>query len=259
MPRVERPPGRGSLSDVSPQRGRPFPEQDVLGFLASGELRPIGQMPRASNATLLCELESEGATALAVYKPRDGESPLWDFPSGTLCLREYAAYLVSRAAGWNVVPPTVLRDGPYGFGAVSLFVEAEPGEHYLTLAERFPDHFRLVAALDVVINNADRKSGHCLLERSGERIWVVDHGVSFHAEPKLRTVIWDFAGERLSASAADGLRRVASGLGADLGAQLRDLLSKREVEALLRRVEGVLETGTLPMPRGSRPYPWPPV
>jgi hypothetical protein len=231
----------------------------VLRILRDGELRPLGLMPRASNSTLLCELVDGDVQTLAVYKPRDGENPLWDFPDGTLCLREQAAYVASRATTWDLVPPTVLRDGPYGFGAVQLFVESEPGEHYLTLAERYPDVFRRVAALDVAINNADRKSGHCLLQTETGRIWVVDHGVTFQPQPKLRTVIWDFAGEALSDDVIEGLRALSRVLDGDAHESFRALLATDEIDAMRQRIERFVAYRAFPAPSSPHAYPWPPV
>lgn len=218
-------------------------------------------MPHASNYTFLCELAHGPARMLAVYKPRAGEQPLWDFPTGTLCLRETAAYRVSAASGWDFVPPTVLREGPHGFGAVQLFIDHEPGEHYMTLGPGREDVFRKVAAFDIVINNADRKSGHCLLERFGERIWVVDHGVTFHVEPKLRTVIWEYEGEDLPPDVVEGLLRIEAALypGASLAETLEPTLEGSEVEALRERVSGLLAAGRYPSPGPGRPYPWPPI
>jgi uncharacterized repeat protein (TIGR03843 family) len=197
------------------------------------------------------------AQTLAVYKPRAGEAPLWDFPAGTLAAREVAAYELASELGWPTVPPTVLRDGPKGPGSVQLFVAFDPNEHYLTLRERRADEFRRIALFDVVVNNADRKSGHCLLDEGG-RIFVVDHGVCFHEDPKLRTVIWDFAGEPIPASPAGELRalspRVAAG---PLRERLGALLSTAEVEATAARLAALLEAGRFPAPGPGRPFPWP--
>ncbi len=230
-------------------------EEEILALLAEGDLRPLGLMRNASNGTFLCE-HSSGA--LVVYKPRAGEAPLWDFPDGTLCVREVAAYVVSSASGWDLVPPTVLREGPMGPGAVQLFIDAEPGEHYLTLAPGREDVFRRVAAFDVVINNADRKSGHCLLERFGERVWMVDHGVTFHPAPKLRTVIWDYEGERLPHDVVEGLLRLETALrrAPDM---LSELLSEPEVEAFKDRVQALVRAGVFPSPGSERAFPWPPI
>src|SRR5712691_10814787 len=164
-------------------------------------------MPNASNYTFLSEVADPERTVLAVYKPRDGETPLWDFPEGTLCRREVAAYVLSRSLGWPSIPPTVLREGPHGPGSVQQFIRFDPTEHFFTLRETRLDDFRAVAAFDVVVNNADRKGGHCLLGEDGT-IWLIDHGVCFAVEPKLRTVIWDFAGDPLPESLCRDLGRL---------------------------------------------------
>ncbi|MBI4260454.1 MAG: SCO1664 family protein [Actinobacteria bacterium] len=214
----------------------------------------LGLLPRASNSTFLARVCSEDRETLAVYKPRSGEAPLWDFPDGTLYRREVAAYVVARALGWPAVPPTVAREGPEGPGSVQLFVEMDPaGEHYLTL--RGSHDFRRVAAFDVLVNNADRKSGHCLLDREG-MVFVVDHGVSFSAEPKLRTVIWEFAGDAIPEDIAADIRRFTGRLGT-LRAELEGLLARREVDALAGRAEGLLAAGMFPHPGPGRPFPWP--
>jgi hypothetical protein len=235
------------------------PHAPVLSLLERGRLEVLGVLPRASNATLLARVRDGSRSVLAVYKPRRGEAPLWDFPHGTLCQREVAAYVLARALGWPNVPPTVLRDGPHGPGSVQLFVPARPEEHFFTLRDRRPDEFRAVAAFDVVANNADRKAGHCLLAPDG-RIWAVDHGVCFHEEPKLRTVIWDFAGEPLPAALVEDVARVALDLrSGPLRDALRGLLTTREVEATARRAEALASSGRFPSPGSHRAYPWPPV
>jgi uncharacterized repeat protein (TIGR03843 family) len=234
-------------------------EQEALRLLSDGEIRPMGLMPRASNYTFLAEVSSGDQTALAVYKPREGETPLWDFPEGTLCVREVAAYLVAKELGWPSVPPTVLREGPHGLASVQLFVEAAAGEHFFTLRERCLDEFLPVAAFDVVVNNADRKSGHCLLGPDG-RIQVVDHGVCFSEDPKLRTVIWDFAGEPVPRNLRDDLVRVAKLLrSGDLRRSLEPLLTADELDATAKRAERFAASGRFPFPRTERSYPWPPV
>lgn len=234
-------------------------DERVLERLRTGELEPLGPLPRSSNATFLARIHGrdEGEPLLAVYKPRAGETPLWDFPEGTLCLREVAAYLLARALGWPRIPPTVLRDGPFGEGSVQVFHRFDPERHYLTLREERADDFRRVALFDVIVNNADRKSGHCLVDEAG-RLFVVDHGVCFHVEPKLRTVIWDFVGEPIPPAMRVDLERVAEDLAAGpLRAELRPLLSSAEIRALERRSADLLGEGVFPEPGPGRPYPWP--
>jgi hypothetical protein len=232
---------------------------EVLHLLTEGELRPLGLLPRASNSTFLAEVRLDDRTVLAVYKPREGEAPLWDFPSGTLCRREVAAYVLAEELGWPGVPPTVLRDGPFGPGSVQLFVQADPREHFFTLRERRLEDFAPVAAFDVIANNADRKSGHCLRSDDGT-IWVVDHGVCFAEEPKLRTVIWEFAGRPVPEPLLADVRRVAVALRTGPARRaLTGLLSEREIERTAARAERLAYRGRFPQPTGERPYPWPPV
>ena len=228
--------------------------------LGSGDLEVLGLLPNASNHTFLARARAGDEEVLAVYKPRRGETPLWDFPEGTLCAREVAAYVVSRTLGWPNVPATVLRDGPYGVGSAQRFVEHDPEEHYFTLAERFPAEFRRVAAFDIVVNNADRKAGHCLLGEDG-RIFLVDHGVCFSDEPKLRTVIWDFVGEPLEEQARADVRRLADEVRAGpVQDELTNLLSPAELDALGARAEAVGSMERFPEPGPDRrPFPWPPI
>jgi len=236
------------------------PTEKVLDLLRAGEIELLGLMPNASNYTFAAAVTDGDRRVVAVYKPRDGETPLWDFPEGTLYAREAAAYEVSVAMGWDLVPPTVVRDGPHGIGSVQLFVDAEPGAHFLTLMPEHAADFRRVAAFDVVTNNADRKSGHCMLERDTGTIFVIDHGVCFHVQPKLRTVIWDFAGEQLSPDVVDGLARLRDALAGPLRSRIEQLLSPSEVDTLMTRTRAMLDGGSFPdVPLDRRPYPWPPV
>jgi hypothetical protein len=256
VPGDERPPRNGPRVRAGETS---LDEQEALRLLSDGEIRPLGLMPRASNYTFLAEVSSGDQTVLAVYKPRDGETPLWDFPEGTLCFREVAAYLLSQQLGWPRVPPTVLREGPHGLASVQLFIEASPDEHFFTLRERCLEEFVPVAAFDVVANNADRKSGHCLLARD-ETIWVVDHGVCFSEEPKLRTVIWDFAGDSVPPKIRDDLRRIAGELkSGPLRHSLDALLAQEELDATAARAERLARAGRFPSPGARRSYPWPPV
>jgi uncharacterized repeat protein (TIGR03843 family) len=227
----------------------------ALDLLARGEITLKGRMPRSSNATFLVELALDGAGALAVYKPEQGERPLWDFPPG-LYRREIAAYLLSEALGWGIVPPTAARDdGPYGEGSLQLFVPADFRQHYFTLREAAEHHdaLRRICLFDLVANNADRKSGHCLLV-PGDRIYAIDNGLTFHAEPKLRTVIWDFGEEPITPALLEDLRRLLSD---DLPAALTALLDPDEQRALKRRARGLLRTGQFPVDRTGHRYPWP--
>ncbi|MGP8058989.1 MAG: SCO1664 family protein [Acidimicrobiales bacterium] len=228
----------------------------VAEVLAEGEMEVHGRIAGSSNATLLVTCTGGGVELLAVYKPARGERPLWDFPTG-LHRREVAAYVVSEALGWGLVPETVARhDAPFGPGSVQRFVPEDGTSHYFTLVEDPAWHPDLVrfAAFDVVANNADRKSGHVLAAEG--RLWGIDHGLTFHTQPKLRTVIWDFAGELLDAGLLGDLERLVAGVPADLAG----LLDDDEVAAMVGRAARLADEGALPEPDGDRdwpPYPWP--
>ena len=222
--------------------------------LARGHLTVKGRLPRSSNATFLVEVAHEEGTTLAVYKPERGERPLWDFPPG-LFRREVAAYLLSEALGWGLVPPTIVREGPLGEGSLQAFVPADFAQHYFTLRETAVHQpaLRRICVFDLVANNADRKSGHCLLAGDG-RLYAVDNALSFHAEPKLRTVIWDFAGEPVPGPLLRDLRRlVARGIPSALEA----LLEPEELDALLARAKSLIAGRRFPTDPGGRSYPWP--
>lgn len=212
-------------------------------------------MPWSSNATFLARVCDEAGEIRAVYKPHRGERPLWDFPDG-LYQREIAAYLVSEALGWQLVPETVLRhDAPLGVGSLQRFVEADFERHYFTLLEDERHHSALLrmAVFDLIANNADRKGGHCLLD-ADDHVWGIDNGLCFNLGPRLRTVIWDFGGHPVP----DDLRADAARLADDLPAGLDDLLSGPELEALRHRALAVSRLDVLPDPDPeSRPYPWP--
>jgi uncharacterized repeat protein (TIGR03843 family) len=229
----------------------------VIRLLESGDVEPLGLLPRSSNFTFLARVRAGDEEILAVYKPRSGEAPLWDFPEGTLCRREVAAYALADALGWPRVPPTILRDGPEGEGSVQRFLAFDPAQHYFTMRERRPDDFRRIALFDVVANNADRKSGHCLLAEDDE-LFVVDHGVCFNVEPTLRTVIWDFVDEPIPPPMLEDLRALRLKLAAgDLRDRLLGLLSSGEVDATARRLDDLVTLGRFPEPGPGRPYPWP--
>jgi uncharacterized repeat protein (TIGR03843 family) len=216
----------------------------------------LGLVPYASNATLLARVGDADAQVLAVYKPRRGERPLWDFPDGTLCRREYAAWIVDGALGWGMVPPTVLREGPAGFGAVQLWVEEDEEVDVRDLLETHADDLRRVALFDVVVNNADRKAGHLVVDRDG-KLWSVDHGICFAAEPKLRTVIWAFESERVPPELLAGVETLRNSI--ETFHELANHLAPAETEAMCHRIETILRTKRYPAPApGGRHVPWPP-
>ncbi|GGV47750.1 phosphatidylinositol kinase [Streptomyces longisporoflavus] len=285
MPAAERiPAGRVSVASGT----------DVMELLTRGELTVRGRIREASNAVLYCSVSYDGREAACVYKPVAGERPLWDFPDGTLAQREVAAYEVSEATGWGLVPPTVLRDGPAGEGMCQLWIEgsdtdpesaedggellalvegAEPGEGWKAigfadvgegrtalLVHADDERLRRLAVLDAVINNADRKGGHLLTDAG--RLYGIDHGVTFNAEDKLRTLLWGWAGEPLTAEAVGVLESLRDGLAADapLALRLGELITGAEVDAVRARVAALLASGKHPVPGGEWPaIPWPPV
>ncbi|MGW6509553.1 SCO1664 family protein [Streptomyces niveus] len=262
----------------------------ALELITKGELTVRGRIREASNAVLHCAVSYEGEEALCVYKPVAGEQPLWDFPDGTLAQREVAAYEISEATGWGLVPPTVLRDGPYGEGMCQLWIEAddsdtapqllalveeeepadgwkaiglaEVGEGRTALLVHADDpRLRRLAVLDAVINNGDRKGGH-LLPETGGRLYAIDHGVTFNVDDKLRTLLWGWAGEPLPAEAVTVLDRLAGELaeGTPLATRLAELITPAETDAVRTRVQELRRTGLHPKPSGQWPaIPWPPV
>lgn len=258
--------------------------QESVEILTHGELEPEGRLPEASNTTLRCFVTLAGRTVRCVYKPVAGERPLWDFPDGTLAAREVAAYQVATVTGWELVPPTVLREGPLGPGACQLWIEevdqllvgfipdAElpagwhriaaardaDGERY-TLAHADDPRLARLAVFDAVVNNADRKGGHVLVTED-DHVYGVDHGVCFHAEPKLRTVLWGWAGQPLPTEVPPVLDRLADALAGPLAAQLAGLLTDEEVAALAARVAALRTAGRFTVPRAGGPtVPWPPI
>ncbi|MEV0172475.1 SCO1664 family protein [Streptomyces sp. NPDC050803] len=256
-------------------------------LLTEGELTVRGRIREASNAALFCTVAHKGREASCIYKPVAGERPLWDFPDGTLAEREVAAYAVSEATGWGLVPPTVLRDGPYGEGMVQLWIEAVPEAELLALVEAEEpepgwkaiglaevgegrtallvhaddDRLRRLAVLDAVINNADRKGGHLLPDAEGH-LYGIDHGVTFNVENKLRTLLWGWAGESLTGEAVEALKGLREALEPDgtLTTTLAALITAAEIDATRARVEALLTSGRHPEPSGEWPaIPWPPV
>lgn len=218
-----------------------------------------GRFTWGSNYTFLVSVDGQ---LEGVYKPQRGEQPLWDFPDETLAGREVAAYLVSKTLGWGLVPPTVLRaDGPYGPGSLQLRVPHDPEQHYFSFDEETRQRLRPAAAFDLIVNNADRKGGHILLDEDG-KLWLIDHGICFHEEYKLRTVIWDFAGQPVPAELLADAGRLAAALqpGGELTARLAAYLSAAELDALRGRIAALLAAPVFPTPpEGERSMPWPPV
>ncbi|GAA5154759.1 SCO1664 family protein [Pseudonocardia eucalypti] len=259
----------------------------VPGLLHAGRMEVTGRIVNASNATLVCELECDGVHARCVYKPVRGERPLWDFPDGTLADREYASYLISAALAADgkrpMVPPTVLREGPFGPGMVQLWVDTEEdaelvdvcapadvprgwltvlrardslGDPALLVHADHPE-LRRMAVLDVVLNNADRKAGHVLTGVDG-RVYGVDHGICLHEEDKLRTVLWGWVGQKLPAEALEEVRALRGELADGLANQLADHLTRRELAALSSRVDALIANPEFPEPSGYGPaIPWP--
>jgi uncharacterized repeat protein (TIGR03843 family) len=276
-----------SAPERIPPRGVTTTDKADAVLLARGELTVRGRLTEASNAALYCTVAHEGREAACVYKPVAGERPLWDFPDGTLAQREVAAYEVSEATGWGLVPPTVLRDGPYGEGMCQLWIEVSPEAELLALLDAEEpgpgwkaiglaeagegrtallvhaddERLRRLAVLDAVINNADRKGGHLLPTTDG-RLYGIDHGVTFNAEDKLRTLLWGWAGEPLTGEAVEVLKGLQSALeaGGTLTATLAALITPAEIDATRARVGALLESGRHPEPGGDWPaIPWPPV
>jgi uncharacterized repeat protein (TIGR03843 family) len=236
-------------------------EDRAIALLTNGALEVEGRLVTASNATLYCTVRDDSGQAACVYKPVAGERPLWDFPNGTLAGREVAAYAVSRAAGWDVVPPTVLRDGPFGPGMCQLWIDSDPDVDIIALSRRTDDRdLRQMAVFDAVVNNADRKIGHLLPDGNGH-LYGCDHGVCFAEEYKLRTVLWQWRGKRLPERATDALQILQTALDdGGLAAGLSSLLAAEEIEATRDRISMLLRHRVHPYPPDGWPaVPWPPL
>jgi uncharacterized repeat protein (TIGR03843 family) len=233
----------------------------LLTLLREGEMKVEGMLPYGSNYTFLVELCRQQQRVYGVYKPTRGERPLWDFPENTLAFREVAAFLVSEALGWSFVPPTVFRpDGQYGAGSVQYFVQSDPEYHYFTMPDEDKAQLQRVAIFDILINNADRKGGHLLKDPAG-KLWLIDHGIGFHAQNKLRTVIWDFAGDAIPEDVLEDMADFRERLDhdEDLKTAINGLLDPLEVAALRRRADRLLATRKFPQAASGRHMPWPPV
>jgi hypothetical protein len=234
----------------------------ILEALQRGDLSLQGQFLHGSNYTFLATVNHGELELPVVYKPTRGEQPLWDFPAGTLAKREVAAYLVSEALNWELVPPTVYRlEGPLGPGSAQYYIEHDPNTHYFSFNPDSVKRLKPTALFDLLINNADRKGGHILLDEN-QHIWLIDHGVCFHEDDKLRTVVWDFAGETIPAELVESVRAMLQEFEPDcqLRRQLARYLKQNEIRALVRRAQAVVNGGRFPsQPEHRRAYPWPPV
>jgi uncharacterized repeat protein (TIGR03843 family) len=237
----------------------------ALEALRVGEIDVVGRIVASSNNAMLVSVtricpDPEPSLVLdAIYKPTLGERPLDDFPDGTLARREVAAWHVSEASGWGIVPPTILRDGPFGEGMVQAFVEADPEVDVVAMVVDDDHRLRRMAVLDAVMNNTDRKGGHILPVDGGRHVYGVDHGVTFSPVPKLRTVLWGWRGQPLADDEIAGLEAIRTALDGALGAALAGLLSRAEIRATARRTDALLASGCFPFPSPDWPaIPWPP-
>ena len=228
-------------------------DQSLLELLLHGDISSYQLNPTGSNYTFMVEVRLGDQTAKAIYKPREGEAPLWDFPRGTLYKREFAAYLLSKALGWDFIPQTVIREGRHGIGSVQLYVEHDPRQNYYTITPAKPAELRTIACFDLVANNTDRKAVHLLLAPDG-KVWGIDHGLTFHADTKIRTVIWDFSGEPIPEPLLASLNQLSQQLLNPQG-QLKELLGllhPEEALALQQRVNWVLREHVYPRVPGMR-------
>ncbi|HTE86284.1 MAG TPA: SCO1664 family protein [Dehalococcoidia bacterium] len=233
----------------------------VLDILLRADVTDCKLFPSGSNYVFLISLSDAAAgNGFGVYKPRRGEAPLWDFPDGTLYRRERAAYLLAQDLGWDFIPPTVIREGPYGIGSVQLFIDNDSDANFFTLRDDYADEMRRIALFDAIANNADRKGGHCLLGPDG-KVWGIDHGLTFHESNKLRTVIWDYSEEPIAPALLNDLAGLAERLSgrASVFAALAELLHPAEIASLQGRIEDLLQHPVYPNPGMRRSVPWPPV
>jgi len=224
--------------------------------LSIGDIKVIGRLIDASNATLVGEIVSLNSSIKVIYKPIAGEKPLWDFQDGNLAFREYCAFLVSDLAGFNIVPATILRDGPFGLGMVQQWIEIDKTVNVVEFGQSEDSQLRKLALFDSIINNTDRKYGHLLID-SDEKLFACDHGVSFHSQNKLRTVIWQFAGEKFTTEEKALLERTR---GIDFNGVFENYLTDLEISAFSDRINTLIASGTFPLPSDEWPaIPWPPV
>ena len=237
--------------------------QNVLEILQTGEVEAEhGMMRWSSNYTFLLSINHNDTSVMAVYKPQKGERPLWDFPDGMLCKREMASFLTSEQLGWQIVPPTVLRQGPHGLGSVQFFIDHDPEMNYFEFDDDKIPQMKRICVFDILVNNADRKGGHCLVDSQGH-VWGIDHGLTFNSSPKLRTVVWDYAGESIADNLLEDIERLCVEVDNSKSAYrqaLNDLVTEREIHAFQNRIQTLLKTRKYPQPGPGGPnYPWPPV
>lgn len=248
--------------DTDAQEPTEVTAETVIDVITHGDMENThGMLRYSSNYTFLVTMTKDDMSLPAVYKPRKGERPLWDFPDGTLCNRERAAYLTSDVLGWGVVPPTALRDGVHGVGSVQFYVHHDPKLNYFSFDDEMAPQLARMALFDVLVNNADRKGGHVLLDDNGQ-LWGIDHGITFNEEHKLRTVIWDFAGGQVPAALMSDVETLCATLqdaDSDYRTELATLLMRRELDAFQRRIDRVLQTRRYPTPGPGPNYPWPAV
>ena len=249
--------GYGQRPDLGPSEVAPT-DPSAEDFVRDAEIGQGWLHPEASNYTFVVELTLGGRKGFGVYKPQSGEAPLWDFPTGSLYRRECATYELSRLFRWPLVPPTLVREGELGVGSLQLYTPQVPDSNYFTLRETHRDEALRMAVFDLVANNADRKGGHCFVAECGG-VWGVDHGLTFHTQPKLRTVIWDFAGEPVPEPLLEDLRRVSGALGSAAPGEAKALASfitAEELEVTCRRIAALLEHPAMPEPYSRRDVPW---
>lgn len=231
--------------------------EDSIRILTSGEMEVVGRIRDASNASLFARLILEGAEVHCIYKPIMGERPLWDFADGNLASREVAAYKISEWGSWHLIPPTILRDGPFGLGAVQLWIDIDQAVDLETYFRTDDAQLRNLALLDAILNNTDRKIGHLLVDKSG-RLYACDHGVTLHSEDKLRTVLWQFAGKSVNQDELNQLQRLKVSIEENL-TELQELITSSEISALFARIEKIENEKLFPFPSEDWPaIPWPP-
>lgn len=257
--RLELEPGNTIRAETKPKSLDPSQHPSICNALSGATADTCDLIPGGSNYTFLVNLSMpEHGEARGIYKPQKGEAPLWDFPLGTLYKREYAAYLISEVLGWYFVPPTVIWDGPYGIGSLQLFIKNDASITYFELRDAHPQDVKRIATFDLLVNNTDRKGGHCIRDLGG-KVWGIDHGLTFNVEPKLRTVIWDFGGESISSCILNPLERELAiyHSGEGLSRKLEGVLSDEEIDLLAIRITQVIENPVFPTLKGRWEVPWP--